>query len=102
VLELRTYSLANEAARRQYTEQFWPRHIRSLAKYGITVHGLWTDTATDGHRVVALIGYRAGEEPHRLADAYRAGTDFTADHADFDVALITAVHTVTLEPVAGT
>ena len=36
------------------------------------------------------------------ADAYRASTDFAADHAGFDVALITSVHTVTLEPVAGT
>ncbi|MEN4476345.1 NIPSNAP domain-containing protein [Mycolicibacterium cosmeticum] len=102
MLELRTYSLANEAARRRYTEDFWPRHVRSLAKYGITVHGVWTDTATDGHRVLALIGYRTGEDPHRLADAYRDSTDFVADHADFDVALITSVHTVTLEPVAGT
>ena len=100
MLELRTYSLANETARRQYTAEFWPRHIQSLAKYGITVHGVWADTAPDGHRVVALIGYRAGDDPQRLADAYRASTDFDADHTDFDTALITSVHTVTLEPIA--
>ncbi|MBI3228519.1 MAG: NIPSNAP family protein [Mycolicibacterium cosmeticum] len=101
MLELRTYSLANEAARRQYTSEFWPRHIVSLGKYGITVHGVWTDTAPDGHRVVALIGYRSGEDPQRLAEEYRNSADFADDHAVFDTALITSVHTVTLEPIAG-
>lgn len=101
MLELRTYSLANEAARRQYTSEFWPRHIVSLGKYGITVHGVWTDTAPDGHRVIALIGYRDGADPQRLAEDYRNSTDFADDHAVFDTALITSVHTVTLEPIAG-
>jgi hypothetical protein len=101
VMELRTYALANADALRTYTREFWPRHIDTLRRYGIIVHGVWTDVASDGHRVMALVGYRPGDDPSRLADDYRNSADFVTDHADFDVALITSTHVTVLEPIPG-
>ena len=100
-MELRTYSLADANAQRQYTAEFWPRHIPSLCKYGITVHGVWTDTGTSGHRVVALVGYPPDGDPTRLAKTYRDSSDYAEDHMNFDESLILWTQTLTLEPVAG-
>jgi hypothetical protein len=99
--ELRIYTLADAAALRRYTTVFWPRHIPTLRRHGIAVHGVWIDTTADGHRVVALVGYPPGEDPTRLAEKYRESRDFDEDHAEFAVSSITAEQTVTLEPIAA-
>ncbi|BBY18639.1 NIPSNAP domain-containing protein [Mycolicibacterium litorale] len=99
MVELHTYTLASAEALRQYTTHFWPRHIESLRKHGITVQGVWIDGAPDGHRVVALVEYPPGANPARLADIYRHSVDFTEDHADFDMSLITSTHTVRLQSI---
>jgi hypothetical protein len=100
-MELRTYTLANAEALHQYAQVFWPRHIDTLRGYGIIVHGVWTDVAFDGFRVVALVGYRPGDDPAQLAASYASSTDFVTDHADFDVALIVSTEVCTLEPISG-
>src|SRR5271168_1607058 len=99
MMELRTYSLASPDVLNRYTTDFWPRHIRSLRKYGITVHGVWTDTDPDGPRVIALIGYPPGADPALLAQTYRDSGEFATDHADFDVSCIIAEQTLTLEAI---
>jgi hypothetical protein len=99
MMELRTYTLVSAEALRQYTTSFWPRHIRSLRTHGITVHGVWIDARADGDRVTALVGYPPGSDPATLAEAYRGSADFVADHADFDISLITSAHTEVLEPI---
>ncbi|MDT5336723.1 MAG: hypothetical protein QOD90_2228 [Mycobacterium sp.] len=101
MLELRTYTLANAEALRQYTQVFWPRHIDTLRGYGIIVHGVWTDVAFDGFRVLALVGYRSGDDPARLAESYASSADFVTDHADFDVSLIVSTTVRVLEPIPG-
>ena len=101
-MELRTYTLASAEALHHYTTNFWPRHIKSLRKHGITVQGVWIDArGTDGHRVIALIGYAPGNDPARLAESYRDSPDFDGDHADFDSSLITSTQTKTLVPIPG-
>ncbi|MGA5465055.1 NIPSNAP domain-containing protein [Mycobacterium sp. NPDC050041] len=99
--ELRIYTLADAAALHRYTTIFWPRHIHTLRRHGIVVHGVWVDTTADGHRVVALVGYPPGEDPTRRAEGYRASRDFAEDHADFDVSSIISEQTVTLEPITA-
>ncbi|MCV7170721.1 NIPSNAP domain-containing protein [Mycobacterium manitobense] len=99
--ELRIYTLADATALRRYTTIFWPRHIHTLRRYGIVVHGVWTDTTADGCRVMALVGYPPGEDPTRLAEDYRASRDFAEDHAEFAVSSIISEQTVTLEPIAA-
>ena len=100
-MELRTYTLANAEALRQYTQVFWPHHIDTLRGYGINVHGVWTDVAFDGFRVMALVGYRPGDDPARLGEVYAKSADFVTDHADFDVSLIVSTTVCVLEPIPG-
>ncbi|MDZ7886501.1 MAG: NIPSNAP family protein [Mycobacterium sp.] len=100
-MEMRTYTLADDDALQRYVSTFWPRHIQSLQKYGITVHGVWTEQSSDDRRVIALVGYRPGEDPLDLAESYRKSVDFVDDHANFDIALITSKHTVRLDPIAS-
>lgn len=99
-MELRTYTLADAVALERYVSVFWPRHIRSLRKYGITVHGVWTDPESSEPRVIALVDY-SGADPRSLAESYRTSADFVEDHRHFDVSLIVATHTQTLQPTAS-
>lgn len=101
MMELRTYTLADEQALQRYVSSFWPRHIQSLRKYGITVHGVWTEPDPGVLRVVALIGYPPGSDPLRLAEKYASSPEFVDDHRDFDVSSIRSTHTVPLEPIAS-
>lgn len=100
-MELRTHTVADADALRRYTTRFWPRHVRTLRKYGITVHGVWLDVSSGEHRVVALVGYLPDGDPAQLADTYRRSADFAADHADFDGSLITTESVMTLESVVA-
>jgi hypothetical protein len=99
MIELKTYTLVNADAVAKYTTDFWPRHIRSLHEYGITIHGLWTEASTDSNRVIALIEHPQDENSSQAANRYRASQDFVDDHADFDVRLITDEQTVRLQAV---
>lgn len=101
MIELHTYTLVSPDALRRYTTSFWPRHIQSLRKHGITVHGVWIDAGTDVHRVLALVGYPPGSDPGLLAENYRASVEFVDDHANFELSLITSAQTITLEPIPG-
>ena len=101
MIELRTYTVASADALRHYTTRFWPRHIQSLGKYGIVVHGVWTDTSAPEPRVIAMVGYSPGGDAQRIIQSYRQSRDFIEDHADFDPSLITSVHVATLEPIPG-
>ncbi|SHV32428.1 niPSNAP domain containing protein [Mycobacteroides abscessus subsp. abscessus] len=99
-MELRTYTLADAAALERYVSEFWPRHIRTLRNYGITVHGVWTDPDSSEPRVVALVDYSGGD-PRSLAESYSRSDDFVEDHRHFDTSLIVATHTQTLQPIAS-
>jgi hypothetical protein len=99
-MELRTYTLASSDALHRYTDQFWPRHRRSLDKFGITVHGVWVNTSAGEPQVIALVEYPPGSDPARLADAYRHSRDFIEDHAHFNASLIASARTATLEAIS--
>jgi hypothetical protein len=101
MMELRAYTLAGAEALKRYTTEFWPRHIRSLGKYGITVRGVWVDAGAAGHRVIALVEYPQHADPSAIAEKYRASRDFAADHADFDASLIISTQCTPLEPIAA-
>lgn len=50
-------------------------------------------------RVVALVGYRPGEDPLHLAESYCNSVDFVNGHANFDIEPISSTHTVRLDPI---
>lgn len=99
-MELRTYTLADADALESYVAEFWPRHIRTLRRYGITVHGVWTEPSAHEFRVMALVGYSGGD-PSIPAESYRSSDDFVEDHRQFDSALIVATYVQTLQPIAS-
>ncbi|GAY15067.1 NIPSNAP family protein [Mycobacterium sp. shizuoka-1] len=99
-MELRTYTLADAAALDSYVSEFWPRHIRTLRKYDITVRGVWTDVESSEPRVIALVDYSGGDS-RSLAQNYRNSDDFAEDHSTFDVSLIVATRTQSLAPIAS-
>jgi hypothetical protein len=98
MFQLRIYTLRSAEALDRYATIHWARHIPSMAAFGVTTHGIWTQRGDDGHRLVALISYPAGADPEALARDFMASPEFAADMEGFDPEGIVAVDSMTLEP----
>ncbi|KQY06799.1 hypothetical protein ASD37_11635 [Mycobacterium sp. Root135] len=57
MLQLRTYTLRSPEALSQYATVHWVRHLTTFATFGVTTHGVWTESGGQGNRLFALIGY---------------------------------------------
>ena len=101
MLQLRIYTLRSAEALDRYAKIHWARHIPSLAKFGVTTHGVWTQRDANEHRLVALISYPAGADPATLTREFMASPEFAADMEGFDPDDIVAVDSMLLEPTAG-
>jgi hypothetical protein len=99
--QLRIYTLRTVEALEQYATVHWPRHIPSLRSFGVTTHGIWTQHATDAHRLLALISYPDGADPTEVATAYMASPGFAADMDGFDVGDIVSVEDLLLNLAAA-
>ena len=100
MFELRVYTVRSTDALERYANTHWPRHLSSLANYGITTHGIWT--AHDGglHRLFALVSYEAGADAAQVTAAYMSSNEFASDMAGFDMQDFVSVETVLLDPTA--
>jgi hypothetical protein len=98
MMELRTYTLATRAALDEYASVHWPRHISSLAAFGITTHAIWRGTDPAEHRLIALVSYADGADPEEVTGRYMASPEFQADMSGFDLSAIRAVESVFVEP----
>jgi hypothetical protein len=77
-------------------------HIPSLATFGVTTHGVWTQRGDDDdHRLVALISYPDGADLAALTRDFMASPEFAADMEGFDPEDIVAVDSLVLEPTAN-
>jgi hypothetical protein len=101
VYQLKTYTLRTTEALHRYATVHWPRHIVSMRKFGVTVHGFWTDDQAGTHRLIALLSFRADVDPAAFLAAYVAGPELAADMEGFDVDDILGVEDLLLDPVAG-
>jgi NIPSNAP len=101
MFQLRIYTLRSAPALDRYATIHWARHIPSLATFGVTTHGVWTQRDDDDHRLVALISYPAGADPAALTRDFMASPEFAADMEGFDPDDIVAVDSMLLEPTAG-
>jgi hypothetical protein len=101
MLQLRIYTLRSAHALDRYATIHWARHIPSLATFGVTTHGIWTQRDDDDHRLVALISYPDGADTAALTRDFMASAEFAADMEGFDPEDITAVDSMLLEPTAG-
>lgn len=100
MLQLRTYTLRSPAALRRYATIHWARHLATFATFGVTTHGVWTESGGEGSRLVALVGYPPDADPEDVTRQIMASPEFTADMAGFDVDDIVDVQTTLLEPTS--
>ena len=100
MFELRTYTLRSPEALQQYATVHWPRHLTSLAAYGVETVGVWTQRSGEEHRLVALVRYPPGADPERLTRDFMMSPEFAADMAGFTADGIVAVEAVLLDPAA--
>jgi len=98
MFQLRIYTLRSAQALERYATVHWARHVPSLATFGVTTHGIWTQRADDDHRLIALISYPNGAEPAALARDFMASPEFAADMDRFDPEDIVAVDSMLLDP----
>ncbi|MFG1608331.1 hypothetical protein [Actinoplanes sp. NPDC049265] len=99
--QIKTYTLRTTGALHQYATVHWPRHIVGMPKFGVTVHGFWTDDQAGAHRLIALISFREDVDPAEFLAAYGASPELAADMRGFDVSDILGVEDLLLDPVAG-
>jgi hypothetical protein len=97
MFQLRIYTLRSAQALDRYATVHWARHVPSLATFGVTTLGIWTQRGDDDHRLVALISYPDGADPAALARDFMASPEFAADMAGFDPDDIVAVDSMLLE-----
>ena len=97
MFELRTYTLRSPDAVQQYATVHWPRHVMSLAAFGVETVGVWTQRSGEVHRLVALVRYPSGADPERITHEFMASPEFAADMAGFNVDDIIAVDAVLLD-----
>jgi hypothetical protein len=100
VLQLRTYTLRSPEALREYATTHWARHLTTFATFGVTTHGVWTQSGGQGNRLVALIGYPPGADADEITRRIMASPQFAADMAGFDVDDVVDVQTTLLEPTS--
>jgi hypothetical protein len=98
MFQLRIYTLRSAQALDRYATIHWARHVPSLATFGVTTHGIWTQRGDDDHRLVALISYPDGADPAALTRDFMASPEFAADMEGFDSEDIVAVDSMLLDP----
>jgi NIPSNAP len=96
MFQLRIYTLRSARALDSYAAVHWARHVPSLAKFGVTTHGIWAQRGDDDHRLVALISYPHGADPAALARDFMASPEFASDMEGFDPDDIVAVDSMLL------
>ena len=100
MFQLRVYTLRSREALQQYAVVHWDRHLATFTKFGVTVHGVWTDRDDGGHRLVALISFPPSVDPEHLTHQIMTSPEFAADMAGFDVDDIVGVWTTPLDPAS--
>jgi hypothetical protein len=101
MFQLRTYTLRSAEALEQYAGIHWARHIPPFQGFRITTHGIWTESDSNAHRLVALISYPNGVDPAELASDLMASPEFAADMEGFDPHDIVAVDAILLNATAS-
>lgn len=97
MFQLRTYTLASEEAAKTYLDIHWARHLKSLSKYGIKVHGVFLAKETNLAQVIALVSYEEGASVSEVNAAYMKSPDLRADMEGFNMEDIIRVDEILLE-----
>lgn len=100
IYQLRTYTLSTADALERYRDIHYPRHLMNFPKYGIGLHGLWTDSS-DAPRLYALLSFPADADPADITERYLAGPELRSDMEGFDTTAIIEVTATHLTPAPG-
>jgi NIPSNAP len=98
MFQLRIYTLRSARALERYATVHWARHVPSMAAFGVTTHGIWTQRGDDEHRLVALISYPNGADVEALTRDFMTSPEFASDMDGFDPQDIVAVDSMQLQP----
>jgi NIPSNAP len=98
MFQLRIYTLRSAQALERYATVHWARHVPSMATFGVTTHGIWTQRGDDEHRLVALISYPNGADVEALTRDFMTSPEFASDMDGFDPQDIVAVDSMQLQP----
>jgi hypothetical protein len=98
MFQLRIYTLRSARALERYATVHWARHVPSMATFGVTTHGIWTQRGDDEHRLVALISYPNGADVEALTRDFMTSPEFASDMDGFDPQDIVAVDSMQLQP----
>jgi hypothetical protein len=98
MFQLRIYTLRSPDLLQEYATVHWARHLATFDTFGVTTHGVGTESGDDANRLVALIGYPPGADPGELTQRIMNSPAFAADMAGFDVEDIVDVQTTLLDP----
>jgi hypothetical protein len=97
MFQLRTYTLRSAETLDQYATVHWARHIPTLQGFGVTTHGIWTESSETANRLIALISFADGADPAAITAEVMASAEFAADMTGFDSKNIVAVDSVFLD-----
>jgi NIPSNAP len=100
MFQLRIYTVRSAGALEQYASVHWARHVASFQAFGVTTHGVWTESAGGANRLVALISYDDGADHEQLTRSFMTSPEFVADMDGFDSTDIVDVQTLLLSPTS--
>ncbi|MCP0886633.1 NIPSNAP family protein [Ligilactobacillus sp. WILCCON 0076] len=84
--EIRTYTLADQTATKQYFEVNWSRHIESLKKFQIEVESVFL--ALENCQVIAICTYPDEVDVLAADKAYMESEEFRSDMKGFSMQAI--------------
>lgn len=102
MFQLRIYTLRTDEALERYSTIHWARHVGSLAGFGVTTHGIWTEHGQGANRLVALVSFEQDADPAAVTNEYMASPEFKADMDGFDRRDVVAVTTMLLDATGST
>ncbi|MEU1985763.1 NIPSNAP domain-containing protein [Nocardia sp. NPDC019395] len=100
IYQLRVYTLSTATALERYRNTHYPRHLASFPKFGIGLHGLWTDDS-DVPRLYALLSFPPDSDSAAITERYLSSSELRSDMQGFDTTAILDVTTTQLIPAPG-
>lgn len=100
IYQLRIYTLSTTDALERYLGIHYLRHLMSFPKFGIGLHGLWTDSS-EVPKLYALVSFPADADPADITAEYLASPELRSDMEGFDTTAISEVTATQLTPAPG-
>jgi hypothetical protein len=98
IFQLRIYTLNDEQSLNVYRDEIYPRHVESLQRFDIAIHGIWSSPDDPAHKLYVLASYPDGTDLAAREQAYMQSREFLDDMRGFAVSSIVDVTSIELAP----